>query len=240
MIKYIFFDLDGTLLGMDDKKFVETYLYFIHKGCFDENKFSLKESSYIIYQSLNKTIGDLESNQTNLEKYYKYFKEYVGEENFNGYLDKFNKFYESSLFDKCKDSTFVNQNMVAAISYLKDRGYKLVIATNPFFPKLAIEKRIKWANLDINDFEFVTFGEESHYLKPHLEYYLEILKKLNIENSSEVMMVGNDVEEDMVSSKLGFETYLVTDCMLSRYGCENKVKNKGTSSDFLVYVKENL
>ena len=240
MIKYIFFDLDGTLLGMDDKKFVETYLYYIHKGCFDESKCSLKESSYIIYQSLNKTIDDLDSNLTNLEKYYKYFKEYVGEENFDYYLNKFNNFYDSSLFDKCKDSTFINKNMVESINCLKKKGYKLVIATNPFFPKVAIQKRIKWANLNINDFEFVTFGEESHYLKPHLEYYQEILKKLNISDPKEVMMVGNDVDEDMVSSKLGFETYLVTDCMLSRYGLEKNVKNKGTSSDFLVYIKENL
>ena len=77
-------------------------------------------------------------------------------------------------------------------------------------------------------------------MKPHLEYYQEILKKLNISDPKEVMMVGNDVDEDMVSSKLGFETYLVTDCMLSRYGLEKNVKNKGTSSDFLVYIKENL
>lgn len=240
MIKYVFFDLDGTLLGMDDKEFLQIYLSNLYKNCFDENKYSFKEASYIVHQSLNETINDLDNECTNLEKYYKYFKMFTDKNLFDSYLENFNNFYKSNEFDKCKTATYVNENMVKAVKYLKQKGYKLVIATNPFFPKTAIIKRLSWANLDINDFELVTFGEDSHFLKPHLEYYQEIMERLNIDNPSEILMIGNDVEEDMVSSKLGFNTYLVTDCMLSRFGNEDKVSNKGNSSEFLVYIKENL
>ena len=90
-----------------------------------------------------------------------------------------------------------------------------------------------------DDFEFVTYGENSHFIKPNLNYYKEILSRLNVKEN-EVLMVGNDVEEDMISGTLGFQTYLVMDHLLSRNNKENEIKNRGSSQNFYNYVRENL
>ncbi|MFW5991589.1 MAG: HAD family hydrolase [Halanaerobiaceae bacterium] len=54
-----------------------------------------------------------------------------------------------------------------------------------------------------------------HYCKPHPGYYREILHKLSL-TPEECIMVGNDVQEDMVAGDLGFKTYLVTDYLINR------------------------
>ena len=47
-------------------------------------------------------------------------------------------------------------------------------------------------------------------LKPNLEYYKEIFKNIN-SKPEESIMVGNNALEDMIVSKLGVRTFLITD-----------------------------
>ena len=46
--------------------------------------------------------------------------------------------------------------------------------------------------------------------KPNLEYYKEIFKNIN-SKPEESIMVGNNALEDMIVSKLGVRTFLITD-----------------------------
>ena len=73
-------------------------------------------------------------------------------------------------------------------------------------------------------------------LNQDLNYYHEILERLKIQ-PEEMLMIGNDVEEDMCASMLGCQTYLVTDCLLSRHGNEKNVVNKGTSQKLYDYIR---
>jgi FMN phosphatase YigB (HAD superfamily) len=61
----------------------------------------------------------------------------------------------------------------------------------------------------------VTTYEDFHYAKPNLGYYRQILQTLGQE-ASLCLMVGNDVEEDMVARELGMDVYLVTDCLINK------------------------
>ena len=45
-------------------------------------------------------------------------------------------------------------------------------------------------------------------------------------------MIGNDVDEDMCASRLGFSTYLITDCLINRKDKNINVYNHGTFEDF--------
>lgn len=45
-------------------------------------------------------------------------------------------------------------------------GRKAVIATSPVFPRLAVEERLRWANLDGLPFALVTTYEDMHFCKP--------------------------------------------------------------------------
>jgi FMN phosphatase YigB (HAD superfamily) len=48
------------------------------------------------------------------------------------------------------------------------------------------------------------------YCKPHIEYYLEICRKIS-EKPEGCLMVGNDTVNDLVVAKIGMKTFLVTD-----------------------------
>jgi FMN phosphatase YigB (HAD superfamily) len=52
-------------------------------------------------------------------------------------------------------------------------------------------------------------------LQPNLHFYEEILERINVD-AHDCMMVGNDVQEDLVAGQLGMQTYLITDHMLNR------------------------
>ena len=85
-------------------------------------------------------------------------------------------------------------------------GYNVVIATNSIFPEIAIMQRMEWANLKDINFSLVTTMENMHYAKPNVEYYIEILDKLNSKPEDSIM-IGDDLEMDILpAQKLGIKT----------------------------------
>ena len=101
------------------------------------------------------------------------------------------------------------------IDLVKQKGMTAVLATNPVFPRVATESRIRWAGLDPKDFALYTTYENACFCKPNPKYYLEILEKLGCQ-PSECLMVGNDVDEDMVAESLGMRVFLLSDCLINR------------------------
>ncbi len=89
------------------------------------------------------------------------------------------------------------------------KGYRVVIATDPLFPRKAVFHRIRWAGLDPERFELISSFETFHFTKSHPAYYAEVLGRLGWPDGP-VLMVGNDVERDLVpAQKLGLAAYQV-------------------------------
>jgi FMN phosphatase YigB (HAD superfamily) len=95
------------------------------------------------------------------------------------------------------------------------QGFRITIATNPIFPGFALLERLSWINCHDLPYQMVTTMENMHFCKPNPNYYREILDHLGA-TAEECMMIGNDVEEDMVAALVGFKTALVTDRLISR------------------------
>jgi FMN phosphatase YigB (HAD superfamily) len=88
-------------------------------------------------------------------------------------------------------------------------GYEVVIATNPLFPRLAIEARLEWAQIPVSEFDYtlVTSYEQFHFTKPHLAYFTEILGLLG-RSIKDAVMIGNDVAADLdPGHKLGMPVF---------------------------------
>ena len=64
---------------------------------------------------------------------------------------------------------------------LKEKRYKVVLATNPLFPMVANHHRIRWAGFEPSEFEYISSFESNYSCKPHLEYYNEVLENINKE-----------------------------------------------------------
>lgn len=210
-IRYILFDLDGTLLPMDQDQFIRHYLgalseYMTPLG-FDPRQFikTIWTGTAKMFQN--------NGSETNEQVFWDNFMNTYGVEA-RRYEPIFENFYRTD-FLKVQASCGVNLRASGTIQKLKSMGYKIVLATQPIFPAIATETRMQWAGLDRNDFEIYTTYENSHYCKPNPAYYQEILDKLGI-SADECLMVGNDATEDMVAETIGIKVFLLTDCLINK------------------------
>ena len=112
-----------------------------------------------------------------------------------------------------------------------------MVATNPLFPLVAQEARLSWAGLNSDDFDYISHYENSRFCKPNLKYYEEILAKLDL-NPAECLMVGNDVNEDIIAIELGMKVFLVTDCLLNPDNKDISVYPHGNFDDLEQFFDE--
>ena len=88
--------------------------------------------------------------------------------------------------------------------------------TNPIFPAVATESRIRWAGLEPEEFALYTTYENTSYCKPNPAYYRDLIRRLSLD-PQRCLMVGNDVSEDMeAASAAGMQVFLLTDCLINR------------------------
>ncbi len=231
MLNTILFDLDATLLPMNMDEFIQKYFHEMAKMFHDLIDGNLL-AKYIM-ESTECMIKNTEDRR-NEEVFFDRFSELI-----NGDLavfqTRFDEFYDTG-FLNVRLSTHQNESMIKAVNLLQDKGYTLVLATNPLFPMKANHHRINWAGLSPDDFSYISSFENNKYCKPNLDYYREVLSEIN-RTAEECMMVGNDALEDMVAAKLGIKTYLIEDHMLNKHNVEIKADHRGWSNDFYTFVK---
>ena len=224
MIKAVLFDLDGTLLPMDEEYFKKIYFGEVYKKIAYLG-YTLDELLKVIWYGTKAMIQN-DGSQTNEELFWKKFIEVHPdrlEENKENFVD----FY-SNIFPTLGHTCGYQPLAKDFIKALKDKGYEVIIASNPIFPIVATKARIRWAGCNPDDFKYITAYENSRFSKPNLKYYEEVLEKTGYK-PDEVIMVGNDVREDMIVNKLGIDSYLITDCLLN---LDNEDINKYKHGNF--------
>ena len=232
MIKTVLFDMDGTLLPMDTKVFEK--LYF--KGLATKLAPLGYESSKLIggvLAGLDAMIAN-DGSVTNEAAFWKVFSAIFGEGAYND-IPAFDEYYRTD-FVIAKQACDYNAKAVEIVKRLNKSGTKVVLATNPLFPLVAQEARIGWAGLSEKDFEYITHYENSHYCKPNISYYEEIIEKLGLK-PDECLMVGNDVNEDMIAEQLGMKVFLVTDCLLNPDNKDISAYSHGNFDDLEKYLR---
>lgn len=209
--KAILLDLDGTLLPIELDEFLKAYFGLL------TNEFAdIFNSGTFIKHLIAATNKMIENNGERLNKdvFTENFFALMEIDNSEEIMDRFDLFYTEKfpLLRSGINSRGLSRRL---IKKLKDKGYQLVLATNPLFPIEAIAERVRWVDIDPEDFTFITNYENMHYCKPNLNYYQEIIDNLLL-NPGDCIMIGNDVQEDMVAGQLGMKTYLVTDFLIDR------------------------
>lgn len=230
-IKAIFFDLDGTLLPMNQDLFINSYF----------TRLAAKMSNYgyepkrFTETVWNGTVAMIKNNglKTNEEVFWDVFISEYGDKAKNDIMH-FEEFYKNE-FSEIQKVCGYNPEAKKLVSELKSRGYRIVLATNPLFPQIATAQRISWAGLDKNDFEICTTYENSRHSKPFLEYYEDIASELGV-SPSECLMVGNDVSDDMTAEKLGMKVFLLTDCLINKKDCDISHLPQGNFNDLVKYI----
>lgn len=233
MMDTILFDLDGTLLPLDLDKFTQRYFQEMGKKFHDliDPKLLVK----YIWAATEVMVNNLEPRR-NEEVFMEKFGQLVRAEDLPVYQQRFDEFYDQG-FLMVRETVAESPEMQKSVGLLKDKGYRLVIATNPLFPRKAIYHRIEWAGFKPGDFEYVSCYEQNQYCKPQIHYYREVLQAIGKE-PAECMMVGNDVQEDLVAGTLGLKTFLITDYLIHRTGEPIQSTYQGKYPDFLKFAEE--
>ena len=232
-ITTILFDLDGTLLPMDQDVFINAYFGGLVKKLTPHGygKDELVNAIWSGTKAMIKNTGEI----LNEEAFWNEFCRIVGNK-LKDDIELFDDFYAND-FCRVKDACGYDPRAKETIRSIKALGFRVALATNPLFPSTATEQRIAWAGLSHSEFEHFTTYENSHYCKPNLNYYKEVMEKLGV-CAEECLMVGNDVDEDMIAETLGARVFLLTDCLINKSNKDISVYPHGSFNELLDYVKQ--
>jgi FMN phosphatase YigB (HAD superfamily) len=120
------------------------------------------------------------------------------------------RFYEE-VFPTLSYVTKPRPAAVGLVDWAISQGYRVAIATNPLFPRRAIEHRLTWAGLPPAEYPFKTISsyERYHFTKSEPAYYFEVLGHLGWPEGP-VLMVGDDYNWDILSAgQAGLPTYWI-------------------------------
>ena len=204
MVNVLLLDLDGTLLDIDMDVFLKEYM-----GALAARFSSLmppKEFIARLWESTGAMAGNVDPSVTNREAFNRHFFPFAGR-SAEELEPLFSAFYRDE-FPRFGRLTRQMPGARACLDAALGAGWETVIATDPLFPRQAIEERLRWAEIDDLPFRLVTSYENMHFCKPHAQYFQEILEKVE-RRPEQCLMVGNDILQDFGCRKLGIGTFLV-------------------------------
>lgn len=206
-MKAVLFDLDGTLLPMNEDQFVKGYFgrlfkYVMPYGYEDKDKFV----SAIWYGTKAMRMND--GKRTCEDVYWDAFiSQFEGKDKEEAHR-LFTDFYSTD-FENAKQFCFdAYENAQEIINKCKEKADLVIVVANPVFPMVAMKKRIRFAGINPDSFDYITSYEESHFAKPNEMFIKEVMDKFNLK-SEDVIYFGNSEKEDYApAKKLGLKFYL--------------------------------
>lgn len=236
-VKAVLFDLDGTLLSMDQDEFVKEYLIalvtFMAPHGYDPDALAKA-----IWKGTAAMVNN-DGSEINEKAFWKVMKTAFPKKDLEADSSLFDKFYAEKFDGVGEKVSRVDPDALKTVKLIKEKGLPVVLATNPLFPSVATEKRIRWAGFDPSDFAFFTTYENSSYSKPNPDYYRSVAEKLGVE-CCECLMIGNDYIEDMIAQTLGMKVFLLTDHLYNAKDADLSRYPHGSFNDLIEYMKNIL
>jgi FMN phosphatase YigB (HAD superfamily) len=208
MLQAVLFDLDDTLLGNNIDAFIPHYFALLSK--YAERYMPRDRFLQELMIATQAMATNVNTAVLNRDAFWNSFHQRTGldADEMEAYFDIFYQQQFPQL------AAVVQPQPVArpTIQTSFDRGLKVVIATNPMFPRRAVEERLAWAGVPVTDFAYdlVTTYDNMHATKPHLAYYQEVLDAIGVSPEAS-LMVGDDWENDIApAAALGCQTYWIS------------------------------
>ena len=232
-ITTVLFDLDGTLLPMDNDAFTKGYFKFLvtKMAAYGYEPQQLIDAIWTGTAAMVKNDGS-KSNET---AFWDVVSKIYGEKIL---ADKpvFNEFYEKE-FQAARALCGENPKAAQTVRKAKEAGFRVALATNPIFPAVATESRIRWTGLEPSEFELYTTYENIGLCKPNPAYYLEIAERLGVK-PEECLMVGNDAIEDVAAQKAGMQVFLLTDCLINKEDLDISGFANGNFDQLMAFIEQ--
>jgi FMN phosphatase YigB (HAD superfamily) len=208
-LRALLLDLDDTLLGNPMETFLPAYF-----DAMTDFVTEIRPPQRLIQQLIKATrIMDRNdgSGRTNEAVFAEHFFTGLGVDR-AAFEPVFARFY-AEVFPKLQPLTVPRAAAPEIVRWASDRGLQIVIATNPMFPRTAIEQRMGWAGIGVEHFDFalVTSYENCRATKSNPAYYRGILNDLG-RRPAECLMVGDNWDWDIVhASIVGIPGFWIAD-----------------------------
>ncbi len=231
MLKTILLDLDDTLLDNKMESFLPAYFQRLGDYMSD----TLAPDGFIreLVAGSQKMLENNDPRVTLEKAFADYFYPAL-DLNAGEFEAQIYTFYKQ-IFPSLKSVTGTRPSARPVVESLLNQGFEVVVATNPLFPRVAIEERLRWADLAPEELPFtmITSYEIFHFTKPQPAYYAEILGQLG-RKPHEVVMVGNDPGLDLDPARaLSMRVYHLSDDPGDKYP-------GGSLDDMLEWIEQQV
>lgn len=228
-------DLDDTLLGTNENSFIPAYFKAISETVWPKDPTMFGDRIFkATYDGMfikDTPAGTLE------ESFDAVFYPSIGVQK-SEIIDTITLFYENE-FANLKSITETKPEARALIESAFSNSHKVVIATSPFFPRIATLQRLEWAGLPVDKYPFslVSTYEDFHFVKPNPAYYAEVLAQLGWPEIPAVM-IGNDMEQDIQPAELlGIPTFLVETTGNRSLKDHNPLSGRGSLTEAISWLE---
>lgn len=224
-------DLDDTLLNTNLQAFVPAYFQALSKELAPHVAPDLMLRALI---SGTRLMNESEDFQRTLKQVFDaefYPQLNVSQDELNPAIENF---YDN-VFPTLQGLTSPKPDAKPFVDWAFSQGFRIAIATDPLLPRKATYQRIRWAGLDPEQFELISFYENFHFSKTYPAYYAEVLGRMGWQDGP-VLMVGNDMERDILPAKrLGLAAYHIDEESASGSGLEADAH--GALSDLRLWLE---
>ena len=202
-MRAILFDLDGTLLDIDTGAFMTRYFQAVGRVTLSGWRGDVLEALL----ASTREMTSAHPGRTNASVFWERFAA----------LTKLDRSAWEPVFERFYDEVFPTLRCGAGpapgarrvVETAIAHGHSVAIATNPLFPRRAIETRLSWAGLtDVARGLLVTSFENSTACKPSPAYFIEVADALAVP-PAECLMVGDDPSLDMSARDVCMRTWFV-------------------------------
>ena len=232
-ITTVLFDLDGTLLPMDQETFIKAYFGGLARKLVPHG-YDKDALLHAIWEGTRAMVANC-GEKNNEAVFWDTFTALMGERTAKDIV-LFDEFYAND-FCHVQKACGYDPRAQRVVKRLKEKGLLVSLATNPLFPATATEQRISWTGLSHKDFELVTTYENSYHCKPNPQYYTDVFNTLGV-TAEECLMVGNDVGEDMITREMGAKVFLLTDCLINKEEKDISVYPHGGFEELLQFIEQ--
>ena len=211
MLKAVLFDLDGTLLPMNEESFIPKYLNLLANRM--EPRGYNKEDFIKVLWSGTKKMYLNDGSKSNEQVFWDEFTSFFGKDCLKdkAYVDEFytNEFLQTK--SECKENSLAKK----IVKFVKDNNLLCILSTNPIFPSVGTITRMSYIDLLESDFDFVTFYENFNFTKPNPMYFKKLLEKYSLKPEEVILIGNNELEDAWCANQVGIKAYLVKDYLIT-------------------------
>ncbi|HZL06963.1 MAG TPA: HAD family hydrolase, partial [Coriobacteriia bacterium] len=168
-MRAVLFDLDGTLLDIDLQGFIKRYFGALRTVPLGDAAGSLDPNAIVrAIIAATDAMMAVHPGIANLDAFRQSFGRLTGL-SFDALWPAYERFY-AEVFPLLREEAGPAPGARRAVETAQGLGLQVAVATNPIFPRVAVDHRIRWAGLDDVAFDVVTTYEEMTACKPHGAY----------------------------------------------------------------------